>query len=554
MDKSALFSAINAAYNGKPDLVIKNARIINVFTNEIVPADIAIHNDIIIGTGSFECDNIIDAGGRYACPGFIDAHVHIESSFATPAVFAQAVMPKGTTTVLCDPHEIANVLGARGVRFMLRASKGIGLHTFFMMPSCVPCTDFESNGSPFTPYDMQEFITHPRVLGLAEMMDVPAVMRGREDTIEKLHMFRSKKIDGHAPLVYGNTLNAYCTAGCSTDHECSNFDEVHEKLRAGMHILLRKGSAASFIDDMLTGLLKSGLSTDRVMFCTDDKSIGDIVKHGHINCIVKRAVELGFDPINAIKMATINAAAAYRMPRVGAIAPGYSADILLLDDLESFEPQRVIVRGKDISSIDYPHEDSRGENSVKLGPLPENAFWFKKHSNMPAAELIPGKLLTKLIYTDTAEGFNKVAVIERHKGTGNIGVGLVKGFGIKNGALVSTVAHDSHNLIVAGDNDSDMRTAVLALEKAGCGYVVVSQGKILSLLSLPIAGLMTDEPLEKLLEDQRHIHEATHLIGIPKDVEPFENLSFLALPVIPEVRITDLGVFDSVNFRFFNKI
>ena len=554
MDKSTLFSVISAAANAKPDLVIKNARVINVFTEEITHADIAISDGMIIGVGSYCCDNVIDAQGRYACPGFIDAHVHIESSFATPAVFAQAVIPKGTTSVICDPHEIANVQGARGVRYMIRASEGIGIHAFFMMPSCVPCTDFESNGSPFTPYDMHEFISHPRVLGLAEMMDVPAIMRGREDMLEKLLMFSGKKIDGHAPLVSGNTLNAYCVAGCSTDHECSNHEEVIEKLRAGMHVLLRKGSAASYIDEMLLGLKESGIDTSRVMFCTDDKSIGDIVKHGHINCMVRRAVELGFNPLKAIKMATLNTAIAYNMPRVGAVAPGYSADILLLDDLCSFEPVKVFAGGKQISEIEFPHVDSRGENSVKLGPLKENAFWFKKHQGMPAAELVHGKLITKLIYTDTVDGFNKVAVIERHKATGNIGIGLVKGFGIRNGALAATVAHDSHNLIVAGDNDEDMRTAVLALEKAGGGYVVVSNGEILSLLSLPIAGLMTDEPLEKLLEDQKNIHEATHKIGIPKEVEPFENLSFLALPVIPEVRITDLGMFDSVNFRFLDKV
>ena len=553
MDKTTLISAIGAAEKKQPTLVIKNARVINVFTNEIIEGDIGIYNDIIIGTGNFECENTIDACGRYACPGFVDAHVHIESSFATPSVFAQAVLPHGTTSAVCDPHEIANVLGARGVRYMLRASEKIGLHVFFMMPSCVPCTDFESNGSPFTPYDMQEFKANPRVLGLAEVMDVPAVMRGREDMMEKLLMFSDEKIDGHAPLVSGSTLNAYCVAGASTDHECSNFEEVREKLRAGMNIHMRVGSAASYIDDLLSGLAQSGLPTDNVLFCTDDKSLGDIVKYGHINCIVRRAVELGIPAADAIRMATINAARAYHIPRIGAIAPGYTADILLLDDLNSFDPVRVIAGGRPIEEIDFPHEDGHGENSVHLAPLPENAFWFKKHEHMPAAELIKGKLITKLVYTDTTDGFNKAAVIERHKATGNIGIGLVRGFGIKNGAIASTVAHDSHNLVVVGDNDADMRTAALVLEHAGGGYAVVSDGEVLSLLPLPIAGLMTDAPLGQILSEQRHLHEATHKIGVPEDVEPFENLSFLALPVIPAVRITDLGMFDSVNFRFFDR-
>ncbi len=552
MDKTTLGSCIRAAYEKKPELTVKNARIINVFTDEIIKADIAIAGGLIIGIGEFSGGKEIDAGGAYVCPGFVDAHVHIESSHATPSVFAQAVLPHGTTSAICDPHEIVNVLGPRGMRFMLNASDGIGLNAFFMLPSCVPSTCFENNGSTFLPEDMHEFVSDPRVLGLAEVMDVGSVTSLNDKMLQMLLMFENARIDGHAPLVTGSTLNAYRVYGAETDHECSDPDEVVEKLRSGMTIHLRMGSAASNIDDIITALLDRGMPFGNLLFCTDDKSLRDICGKGHINTILRRAVELGVKPMDAIRMATINAARTYKINRIGAVAPGYRADLVFLEDLKSFDPIRVLAGGMDIRDIDFPHADSHGENSVHLAPLPENAFWMKERAGMPAIELIPGKLITKLTYTDSFGGFNKTAVIERHKATGNIGLGLVKGFSIKDGAIASTVAHDSHNIVIAGDNDADMRAAALALEHSGGGYVVVSHGEVLSLLPLPIAGLMSDCELGDIIKGSEELQNAAYSIGVPRTVEPFDNLSFLALPVIPAARITDLGMFDSVNFKFLN--
>ena len=560
MNLSTFQKTIRSAKNQNPTLVLKNANVVNVFTNEIIHADVAIYQKTIIGIGRYSAPREIDLNGKYLCPGFVDAHVHIESSMVTPGVFAQAVLPHGTTAVVADPHEIANVCGQKGIRFMLSDSKNSMLNVFFMLPSCVPATRFEHNGYTLDTKDYIPFLRSNRVLGLGEVMDYPAVIQGDESMLKKLLMFQNRPIDGHAPLLTGRDLAAYCAGGPFSDHECTSFEEILEKMRAGLRILLRVGSAANDMQDILKQIAQSRLLTENMMFCTDDKHIEDIQRSGHINAIAKMAVAAGIDPVAAVKMATINPCRAYGIPRRGAIAPGYIADLAVFYDLKEFRAAAVYAAGRDINEAKAPAPViiPKGiKDSVHTAPLSDRPFALKIKDKMPVIEMPPGQLLTKLTfetvpsedgYFKPGAGYVKLAVIERHHALGSIGIGILKNFGLKNGAIASTVAHDSHNLIAAGIDDHDMLLAVRALQECGGGYAAVSRGKVIALLELPVAGLMSNASIWQTLRKQKELLRAAYSLGLTSD--PFIPLSFLALPVIPEVRVTDMGVFDVIRGKF----
>ena len=555
---------IRAAYEGKNTLVIKNANVVNVFTDEIVRADVAVYEDVIIGVGSYSGENEIDAGGAYLAPGFIDAHVHIESSMVIPSSFMKVIMPHGTTTVIADPHEIANVAGAAGIRAMYKLTDELPLRVLFMLPSCVPATPFEHSGAKLVAEDMEQFMHKSRILGLGEVMDANSVINCSQEMLDKLRLFDKRPIDGHAPMLEGMGLNAYRVAGAFSDHECSTYEEVKQKLATGMNILLRIGSAANNMDGVLRRIAKEKLPTRNMMFCTDDKHIEDIRREGHINANARMAVAAGIDPIDAIKMASYNAARAYGIRGVGAIAPGYKADMVLLEDLKDFKVKQVISRfgrpytGKE--QIPSPILPTQVFNSVRLPEISKYDLALRCHVSAPVIKMIPHQLVTELVYRDVerdengcfipSEGMVKLAVIERHHATGSMAVGILEGLGIKHGAVASTVAHDSHNLVVAGDNDEDMLMAIESLRDCGGGYSVVSRGVVLARLPLPIAGLMTAAPVNDVLEIQQALLDALYSLGAKRDSDPLIALSFMALPVIPAVKLTDEGLFDAVNFKF----
>lgn len=555
---------IRAAYEGKNTLVIKNANVVNVFTDEIVRADVAVYEDVIIGVGSYSGENEIDAGGAYLAPGFIDAHVHIESSMVIPSSFMKVIMPHGTTTVIADPHEIANVAGAAGIRAMYKLTDELPLRVLFMLPSCVPATPFEHSGAKLVAEDMEQFMHKSRILGLGEVMDANSVINCSQEMLDKLRLFDKRPIDGHAPMLEGMGLNAYRVAGAFSDHECSTYEEVKQKLATGMNILLRIGSAANNMDDVLRRIAKEKLPTRNMMFCTDDKHIEDIRREGHINANARMAVAAGIDPIDAIKMASYNAARAYGIRGVGAIAPGYKADMVLLEDLKDFRVKQVISRfGRPYTGeeqIPSPILPPQVFNSVRLPEISKYDLALRCHVSAPVIKMIPHQLVTELVYRDVerdengcfipSEGMVKLAVIERHHATGSMAVGILEGLGIKHGAVASTVAHDSHNLVVAGDNDEDMLMAIESLRDCGGGYSVVSRGVVLARLPLPIAGLMTAAPVNDVLEIQQALLDALYSLGAKRDSDPLIALSFMALPVIPAVKLTDEGLFDAVNFKF----
>lgn len=555
---------IRAAYEGKNTLVIKNANVVNVFTDEIVRADVAVYEDVIIGVGSYSGENEIDAGGAYLAPGFIDAHVHIESSMVIPSSFMKVIMPHGTTTVIADPHEIANVAGAAGIRAMYKLTDELPLRVLFMLPSCVPATPFEHSGAKLVAEDMEQFMHKSRILGLGEVMDANSVINCSQEMLDKLRLFDKRPIDGHAPMLEGMGLNAYRVAGAFSDHECSTYEEVKQKLATGMNILLRIGSAANNMDDVLRRIAEEKLPTRNMMFCTDDKHIEDIRREGHINANARMAVAAGIDPIDAIKMASYNAARAYGIRGVGAIAPGYKADMVLLEDLKDFKVKQVISRfGRPYTGeeqIPSPILPTQVFNSVRLPEISKYDLALRCHVSAPVIKMIPHQLVTELVYRDVerdengcfipSEGMVKLAVIERHHATGSMAVGILEGLGIKHGAVASTVAHDSHNLVVAGDNDEDMLMAIESLRDCGGGYSVVSRGVVLARLPLPIAGLMTAAPVNDVLEIQQALLDALYSLGAKRDSDPLIALSFMALPVIPAVKLTDEGLFDAVNFKF----
>ncbi|MDF2892235.1 MAG: ade [Clostridia bacterium] len=569
MMRETIMSMIDVAMGKvKAQLVFKNIHVINVFTEEIYKADVAIHDGYIAGIGEYSGAVELDMEGKYICPGFIDGHVHIESSMVTPAEFARAVMPKGTTTIVADPHEIANVKGIAGIKYIIEGAENIPLDIFIMLPSCVPATPYENSGSVLKAEDLLELINHPKVLGLGELMDFTSVITCEKNIINKIVLAKNahKMMDGHAPGISGKELNAYILPGVRTEHECSTVEEAAERLRLGMFIMLREGSAAQNVANLLPAVNNATLS--RCLFCTDDRHPEDILNQGHIDNNIRIAVQKGFDPIKAIQMATINAARCYNLPNIGAVAPGYKANVVILNDLNKIEIFQVYKKGRlvaengkalfDLRSIN----DSRMRNSVNIKKIEAKSFVMENIEGLTnVIGLMPHSLVTnklKLhVVSKDGEYFDadgnkllKIAVVERHHQTGNIGLGLVKGMGLQKGAIASTVAHDSHNIVVIGDNDADMLCAVNHLQSIGGGVCIASQSQIKHSLALPIAGLMSDLSLEEVHIQLKVMLDAAYSMGVSKEYEPFMTLAFLALPVIPELKITDLGLFDTVQYKF----
>ncbi len=549
-----------AAGREKADLVLKNAKYLNVFSNEFLCGDIAVANGLIAGVGKYDGKTEIDVSGKLVLPGFIDAHIHLESSMVTPAEFAKAVVAHGTTTVITDPHEITNVMGIDGVEYMIQASQNLPIDVHFMMPSCVPATEIDESGAELDCKDIDLYLDNKKVLGLAEMMNYVGVINGDKNVLSKIVTSQAhhKKIDGHAPELSGNDLNAYIAAGVYSDHECSTFENALEKLRKGQFIMIREGTAAHNLKALMPLLTQQYYS--RCMFATDDKHPSDLLHGGHIDYIVKQALKNGADPIVALKTATHHAARYFLLNNKGAIASGYLADIVVVDNLEDFNVETVFKRGKlvfdgEVKDFSAPTVDEKLAekcfDTFHLDSVTPSSF--KVDGKLGLIGLVGGELLTRNLGTadkiDVENDILKIACIERHKGTNHIGVGYVKGYSLKSGAVATSVAHDSHNIITVGCNDDDIAVAVNAIKDSKGGIAVVENGKIKALLELPIAGLMSDEPLTTVNEKLENAKLSAYELGADKSIDPFMTLSFLSLPVIPSLRITTKGVFDAENWK-----
>lgn len=549
-----------AAGREKADLVLKNAKYLNVFSNEFLCGDIAVANGLVAGVGKYDGKTEIDVSGKLVLPGFIDAHIHLESSMVTPAEFAKAVVAHGTTTVITDPHEITNVMGIDGVEYMIQASQNLPIDVHFMMPSCVPATEIDESGAELDCKDIDLYLDNKKVLGLAEMMNYVGVINGDKNVLSKIVTSQAhhKKIDGHAPELSGNDLNAYIAAGVYSDHECSTFENALEKLRKGQFIMIREGTAAHNLKALMPLLTQQYYS--RCMFATDDKHPSDLLYGGHIDYIVKQALKNGADPIVALKTATHHAARYFLLNNKGAIASGYLADIVVVDNLEDFNVEMVFKRGKlvfdgEVKDFSAPTVDEKlAEKCFDTFHLESvTPSSFKVDGKLGLIGLVGGELLTRNLGTadkvDVENDILKIACIERHKGTNHIGVGYVKGYSLKSGAVATSVAHDSHNIITVGCNDDDIAVAVNAIKDSKGGIAVVENGKIKALLELPIAGLMSDEPLTTVNEKLENAKLSAYELGADKSIDPFMTLSFLSLPVIPSLRITTKGVFDAENWK-----
>lgn len=570
MNAKKLSLVVNAAAGkAKAELVLKNCRVVNPITRTIRGADIAIEQGVIAGVGNYSGKTEIDARSLFAVAGLIDAHVHIESSMCTPESFAQLVVPKGTTTVIADPHEIANVKGAEGIHFMLNSARRVPLKIHFMVPSCVPATPFEDSGAVLDADEIEELLREPGIRGLGEMMNAPGVVGCVPEVLEKICAARNagKPADGHAPGLSSLELNAYCTAGIRTDHECGTKSEVLERLENGMYVLLRQGSAAQNLREILPSVTRE--NSRRCAMCTDDKHTQDIIRGGHINESLKIAVQGGLDCFSAVAMATINAAECYGLKNTGLIAPGYSADIVLFKDLKDFEPEMVFINGalaaKDgKAAFEVKNRVDRAvTHSVHIKPFTiedlalhlssENAkvISLKKHDLVTECSVRKVVLTDGIFDCEKNPGIQKIIVMERHKATGKIGKALIENYGIKGGAVATTVAHDSHNIIAAGDNDRDIFAAINALNEMGGGIILVKNGAVLGSLALPVAGLMSDKSFLEVGKSLQNLLElAWKELGISREIEPFMTLSFLSLPVIPHLKVTPRGLFDVDRFEF----
>lgn len=550
----------------QPELVLKNARVVDVFARRVRTADIAIQDGMIVGVGSYEGKAEADLAGRYVCPGLIDAHVHIESSMTSPGIFTRHILPHGTTTIIADPHEIGNVAGERGMEYMLRASENVPVNVYFMLPSCVPINSQEHNGAVYDAVQMKKLCDHPRVLGLGEVMDYPGIFQGKASLYEKIELMCGGVIDGHAPSVLGKELQAYRLAGVQTDHECATYQEALERVQAGLLVQIREGSAARNLQAIVSGALRDDLPFDRFAFCTDDLHLDDVSRQGHIDNNIRKAVRLGLDPISAIRCATIQPAQFYGLRDLGAVAPGYHADLVVLEDLDEFRIFAVYKDGVPAQQKMQGTPSAMAEpeltHSVHVPPISAERLVLPAQKHFPVITLVPGEIITRLEWLDLP-GENgtfqpqgdllKAVVVQRHSGSGQLAVGVVQGFGLKNGAVASTIAHDSHNLIVIGDNDADILCAVNALRDCQGGYVVCSGGKVLQTLPLPVAGLFTEDASVDVAAAQHSMADLCRRMGVPQNLDPFQNLSFLSLCVIPEIRLTDIGVFNVVSNRFLTK-
>lgn len=554
----------------KAELVLKNAQIVNVFTQSVETGDIAIEGGYIVGIGNYEGITEKDLGGAYVCPGFLDGHIHIESSMTSPGEFERAVVPHGTIAVITDPHEIANVAGTAGIRFMMQSAQKLELDVYFMLPSCVPATDLDESGAELLAKDLEPFYADEKVLGLAEMMNAFGVTHGDKGCFEKLVQARSlkKAIDGHAPALSGKELNAYVTAGIRSDHECSDFEEAKEKFARGQWIMIRQGTAAK----NLKGLM--GMFEDpyyqRCLLVTDDKHPGDLIRIGHIDAIIREAVSMGADPIRAIRMGTLNAAAYFGLHDMGAVAPGYKADLAVFDDLRTLNVKQVYKGGKLVAEdgkmlhqkekiTDWSdeikervfHSFHRDPITVEELQLKETTGTHQRVIDMVAHELITRERIEEWKeLPDVAKGVDvsrdivKLAAIERHKNTGHVGLGFLGKYGLKKGAVATSIGHDSHNLVIAGVTDEDMVLAGNRVIENGGGLAIALDGKVLADLPLPIGGLMADEPVEVVDEKLEHMKKLSVELGISEDIDAFMTLAFISLPVIPKLRLNTYGVVD----------
>lgn len=547
-----------------PDLVLKGGRVVNVLTGEIVRADVAVYGGVIAGVGSYDGPTVIDAASDFISPGFMDAHMHPESTLLSPAELARAVLARGTTAIMADPHEIANVLGLEGIRYMFQASKDLPVDFYFLLPSCVPATDLETSGASLSARDLRSLGRRKRVLGLAEMMNYPGVLGGLDPVLEKLFAERCRVRDGHAPLLSGRDLNAYIAAGIRSDHECTTAAEAREKLRLGMHLMIREGTQAKNLRDLLPVVTPQ--NSRRCSLVTDDLHPHDLLAKGHLDRLVDMVVGEGMAPVEAIRMVTCNTAEYFGLKDVGAVAPGYRADLVILSSLAPVRVRSVVKRGRVVfDGGAFPGWKAVASENEKTGamnvcPFGRDALGIpRRGGRIRVIALVPEQILTRgitadptvregAVVSDTGRDILKLAVVERHHGTGRIGLGFVQGFGLREGALASSIAHDSHNLIGVGCDDGDLYAALKEVEGMGGGLAAVRGGDVIARLPLPIAGLMSDRPLAEVASGWEVLRRAAGDLGsIP--AEPFMVLSFLALPVIPELKLTDRGLVDVNRFE-----
>jgi adenine deaminase len=572
--KVQMKKVISVATGREPaDLMIRNCRIVDVFDHELFEGDVLVCGSVIAGFGGENFPpalKVVDAKGAFLVPGLINGHVHIESSHCCPEEYARLVVPCGVTTVIADPHEICNVCGVDGLDYMLKSSENIPLDVFYMFPSCVPATGFEHAGATLLAEDVNSRINNPRVIGLGEMMNVPGVVFNDDQVLEKMIscLDAGKHIDGHSPGTTGAMLDAYCDSHVMSDHECDSVNEMHEKIRKGMYVMLREGSACRNLLTLLPGVTAKNL--DRCLFCTDDRQPKSILEEGDIDNNVRMAINAGMDPLDAVKIATLNGALCHRLYDRGAIAPGYKADFLIVDDLKSFKPRMVFKDGVLVAENGkclFPAFHAEPENvsgRMQVSPLDLDSFSLKLESDrVRAIDVIPGGVVTGEYITevkrddsgfwihDPKQDLLEIAVIERHHMTGFMSRCLIHGYGMRHGAIGTTIAHDSHNLIVIGDNREDMLAVSEHLIHIGGGVAIVQDGKVLDSLPLPIAGLMTTTSGVEVDEVLTRMHEiALSRLGVNPGVDPFMTLSFMALPVIPKLKITDSGLFDYEQFKF----
>lgn len=563
---AGLGDVIKVAKGEEPcDLVLSGGHIINVLSGEIYKTDVGIFDGIVVGIGKYQGKEEIDVGGKYLSPGFIDGHVHIESSMVEVREFARAVVPLGTTSVVIDPHEIANVFGLEGIQYMLRSSKFNPLNVFLMLPSCVPATEFETSGSSLKGFDLYPLLTEKWVLGIGEVMNYTGVLRLDQDLLDKITMADEKRVDGHAPDLGGRDLCAYVAAGVGSDHEGTTVEEVTEKLRLGLHIMLREGSLTKNLRDLLPVITPDNIN--RCFFVTDDRHPKDILDEGHIDFMVRTAIGAGVKPASAVRLATINCAEYFKLDKLGAIAPGFIADILVLDSLDEFKVERVFKRGKlvakdgDLLDLETAPPKISLRSSVNVKFLTLDDFKIEAASKrVRAVEILPKQIKTRevvadvgikdgMAISDVKRDIIKVVVVERHHASDNIGRGFIKGLGLKKGAIGSSVSHDSHNIVVAGVNDEDMLEAVIDICRMKGGLTIVCDGKVLARLPLPVAGLMSEEPMTKVRDDLEYLDKTAKDIGVTI-ADPFMALSFVTLAVVPDLKLTDLGLFDVNRFKF----
>ena len=551
-----------AAGREKADLVLKNATYVNVFSNELCHGDIAVAEGLIVGMGEYSGNTEVDMGGKIVLPGFVDAHIHLESSLVSPTEFAKAVLPHGTTTVITDPHEIANVMGTDGIEYMLQATEDLPVDVRFMLPSCVPATPMDESGANLDYRAIDSFYDHARVQGLAEMMNSYGVIHSDPDVVSKIVASQAhhKKIDGHAPDLVGNDLNAYVAAGVYSDHECHDLNDAIAKLQRGQFIMIREGTAARNLEALVPLLCDKYV--ERCMFCTDDKHPNDLLEKGHIDYIVKKAISLGVEPITAIKAACHNAARYFLLNNRGAIAPGYLGDFVIIDDFEHFNIEKVYKRGVlmcengRVADFPVPEVDpylvERAHHTFHVSQL--TAADFVDNRPHAVIGMVDGEITTTDCgYTDRIDAeydILKIAVIERHKNTHHIGLGYIKGYGLKHGAVATSISHDSHNIIVVGANDEDMAFAANQVVALNGGIVVAQDGAVTGEVPLAVAGIMSDEPLVEVNRKLEEAKEKAFAAGVNRNIDPFMTLSFMALPVIPTLRITTRGVFDVTTQRY----